>query len=169
MRFFVRAALIVALMSFVFCINDVGAQFLFFRNPLIGKQAPDFTLPVLGGGTANMTEYRDGREAIIFFWATWCPHCRVALDDLNERRNEFKKEDIKLIVVDIGESMSEVRYYTRGHKIELDVLLDEQTVLPGPYGVMGVPTFIFLDKDGIVRAVKHILPDNYAETLRQKK
>ena len=58
-------------------------QFLFFQNPNVGKAAPDFTLATLDGDEVNMTQYREGKRAIIFFWATWCPHCRVALKELN--------------------------------------------------------------------------------------
>lgn len=39
-------------------------------HPLIGKQMPAVTLPLLGGGTQNLADYR-GKKIILNFWTTW--------------------------------------------------------------------------------------------------
>ena len=77
-------------------------------NPLAGQPAPDFTLPTLSGQVKNMTEYRNGRSAIIFFWATWCPHCRKQIKELAQQRSDIEGKGIKIILVDIDESLQEL-------------------------------------------------------------
>ena len=145
------------------------AQFFFMENPLVGQAAPDFTLKTFNGGKVNMTKFRDGKSAIIFFWATWCPHCREALKELNKNRAQIEGKGIQLMLVDVGEEEKEVRRYVERNKIGSTVFLDQESSLADPYGIIGVPTFVFVDSQGIVKAVEHALPENYAEILAVKK
>ena len=52
-----------------------------FPAPVLGKPAPVFTFPLLGGGTANLTDYR-GKVVLVNVWATWCPPCIDEMPDL---------------------------------------------------------------------------------------
>ena len=172
MKIFTRVSLILLLILFAAGSPYAMGQISFFdllgsRN--IGKAAPDFTLKTIAGKDVNMTRYRDGKKAIIFFWATWCPHCRVALRELNQDRLEIEKKNIKIILVDLGEEVPEVEAYAKKNKIDGDIFLDEDNSLATPYGLVGVPTFYFLSEDGIVRAIEHALPKNYEELLVKSK
>lgn len=135
----------------------------FLKDKNIGKPAPDFTLETLSGGTVNMTQYRNGNDAIIFFWATWCPHCRVALGELNKNYAEIQNKGITIIPVDLAETKEEAAYYAKKNKIEIDIFLDKEGSLQDPYNIIGVPTFYFVGKDGIIKSVTHSLPKNLEE------
>jgi len=141
------------------------AQLFFMPDSLIGKAAPEFTLKNLEGKELSMTKYRDGQSAVIFFWATWCPHCRTALKGLHQKKAEFETKGIKLILVDLGESAEEVREHLFKTKMDLDVFLDMDTALSEIYGIIGVPTFFLVNKDGVVKQIDHALPKNYEEIL----
>jgi len=148
--------------------HSARAQFFFMQNPLVGQRAPDFTLKIYNGNKVNMTKLRDNKSAIIFFWATWCPHCREALQELNQNLKQFESKGIKIMLVDLGETEKAVRYYVERNKIGVTVFLDQDSSLAENYGIIGVPTFIFVDQRGIVKAVEHSLPDNYEEILSVK-
>ena len=135
----------------------------------VGKPAADFTLDTLTQKAVNMTQYRQGKKAIVFFWATWCPHCRDALKDLNKNLANIEGKGIKVILVDVGEEEKEVKRYMERNKIGATVFLDRESSLADPYGIIGVPTFVLVDSKGVVRAVEHALPDNYEEILAVKK
>ena len=154
-------------MMFTLNPSHAGAQsfFDFFQNQNIGKAAPDFTLRNLKGEDVNMTKYRDGKKAIIFFWATWCPHCRVALKKSIQDKSEIEKKEIKLILVDLGEEEAEVQSHVKRNNIDLDIFLDKENSLAEPYGLIGVPTFYFINQEGFVQAIEHSLPQNYDELL----
>ena len=141
----------------------------FLKDRRIGKAAPDFTLQTTSGQEMNMTKFRNGDNAIIFFWATWCPHCQVALSKLNQEQGNIAKKGIKIILVDLEENAQEVRSHLKRGKIDLNVFLDQEGSLSEPYGIIGVPTFYFVDKDGIVQAVEHSLPKNYEEYFLKSK
>ena len=156
-------------LAFCGSLPSARAQFFFMENPLVGKTAPDFTLPTFNGGKVNMTKFRDNKSAILFFWATWCPHCREALKDLNKNRAEIEGKGIKLMLVDIGEGEKEVRRYVERNKIVSTIFLDQESSLSDLYGVVGIPTFVFVDSKGMVKAVEHELPENYEEILAGRK
>ena len=145
------------------------AQFLFMQNPLVGQSAPDFTLKIYNGNKVNMTQLRENKSAIIFFWATWCPHCREALKELNQNLPQFESKGIKVMLVDLGETEREVKSYAERNKVGATIFLDQDSSLAENYGIIGVPTFIFIDQKGIVKAVEYALPDNYEEILSEGK
>ena len=168
MKLAFKVAAVVILGSMFFWLSQARGQFFLFGNPNIGKPARDFTLKMVRGQMTNMTRYRERKKAIIFFWAIWCPHCRTALDELNAKRANFEEKGIKLVIVDLGETEKTVLDYLAAKKKEnkeifLDIFLDVDSDLVDPYMIMGVPTFYFLDEEGIVRAVEHDLPGNYEE------
>jgi len=157
------------LLMFIVQSAPVFGQFFFMQqNSLVGKPAPDFTLATVSGEKKNMTEFRNGDSAIIFFWATWCPHCREQLKSLNDRADELKEKGIKLILVDLGEGQNQVRSFIEKQKINFEVFLDEDSSLTNIYDLIGVPTFFLVDREGIVQAVEHDIRDDYEEILALK-
>src|SRR4051812_1891989 len=48
------------------------------QSPLLGRTAPDFTLPVLSGSSASTFHLATlkGRPLILNFWASWCDACK---------------------------------------------------------------------------------------------
>ncbi|HDY74901.1 MAG TPA: TlpA family protein disulfide reductase, partial [Candidatus Marinimicrobia bacterium] len=156
------------LVLIVFSSQEAMGQFFSMGNPLIGKQAPDFTLETLRGKDVNMTEFRDGNSAIIFFWATWCPYCRKELDDFDKKIANMQKENIKLILVNVGEAPQKIRSFVDKNNINLDVFLDQDSSLSEKYGIVGIPTFFFVNESGVIKAVENALPEDYDDILLEK-
>ncbi len=125
----------------------------------------DFTLPTVSGAKMSLADFRKQDKAIVFFWATWCPHCRKELGDLVQKKEEFAKKGIKIALVDIGEEETAVKQYLQKNKVDFTVFLDQETAVAESYNVVGVPTFYLIDKQGIVHDVQYSLPPNYDEIL----
>jgi peroxiredoxin len=155
-------------LSMFFQPTFASGQFMMMENPLVGKEAPDFKLSTLSGKEVNAKEYRNGQKAIVFFWATWCPHCRRELKDLSKEKAVLETKGIKVLVVDIGENANQVRSYVNKNKIQYDVFLDQDSLIAEKYGVVGVPTFYLINAQGRVQAVEHSLPSEYEKILNQK-
>ena len=130
------------------------------ESSLVGKKAPDFTLARLSGRSVSLSELIKDKKAILFFYATWCPHCREQL------KNELDKEGILVQLVDIGEPKDKVAAFQQAKGIDNDTFLDEQSLVAETYEVLGVPMLVFIGTDGKVRDVEYGLPENYQEILK---
>ena len=159
-----RSALLTAGLLFVFTIENVtlaSGQFPFFGNPLVGEKAPDFTLTSVSGKSASLSQLRGGKPCIIFFWATWCPHCREQLKHLKSVVGELQQKGYQLLLVDLQEDAGAVKAFLDRQQLPFDVLLDADAGVAEQYGVIGVPSFYFVDASGIIQGVEHVLPEDY--------
>jgi len=138
----------------------VQGQFFYMENEDIGKPVKDFTLKIVKGEETSLEKYRDGKKAIVFFWATWCPHCRTQLGQLNKNQSAIEEKNIKIVLVDVGENEAIVGKFMEKNKINFDVFLDEESEVSDLYGIIGVPTFYYVGEDGNVVDVQHSLPDD---------
>jgi len=156
---------VVAVLMAGFQALPVQAQFFFMENENIGKEVQDFTLKMLNGKETNFKEYRAGKNTLVFFWATWCPHCRETLDMLNEQKADIEAQEIKVVLVDVGETEPIVNKYMEKHKVDIEVFMDEDSAVSESYGLIGVPTFYFIDQKGIVTDVQHSLPKDFTKVF----
>ena len=131
------------------------------ETTLIGKQAPDFTLERINSAKSNLTDARGGKKAIIIFWATWCGVCKEELAKLNPQVADIEAQGVKILLVNVGDSKEEVRAFMRKKGYGFDSFLDEESALQEPYGLVGVPTLVFVDDNGIVKNFMHGFPRDY--------
>ena len=82
------------------------------------------------------------------------------IDVLSKNKGDIEKKGIKIAPVDVGEKESIVNKYLEKNNIEFSVFLDEKSEVSEDYGLIGVPTFYFINEDGIVTDVQHSLPED---------
>ncbi len=140
-------------------------QYMYFRSPLLGRAAPDFTLPSTKGDRVNFTEVRSGKPAVVFFWATWCPHCRTQIRDMDKLASRLDKEGIVTFIVDVEEPRDDVMKYLKRNNLPLNVLLDEGADTALEYGVVGVPTYYLVNSKGVIVSADNGFPADYRNLL----
>ena len=145
------------------CAYAMGNVPMSMSKEMSGKAASNFKLDTLTQQGVDMTEYRAGKKAVIFFWATWCPHCREQIKELNAQSEAILQKGIKILLVDVGEETQEAQAYSQRNKIKLDIFLDRDSSVADNYRVIGVPTFYFLDEKGMIVSTGHVLPENIEE------
>lgn len=128
----------------------------YIPSPLVGKPAPEFTLPALENPERTVSsEDLEGRMSLLNVWATWCPGCR----------------DEHAFLMELSQS-SGVPIYGLNWEDERDKALDWLERLGNPYvasgfdedgqvavewGVYGAPETFLVDRDGTVLH-KHVGP-----------
>ncbi len=127
--------------------------------------APDFTLKRTDDQTLSLTQARAGKAAILFFWATWCPHCHEELERVRQNLESIRAKGIEVVLVDIGETKEEVKSYLTNQGIALESFLDEENSVAGQYNVQGVPSVFLIDEKGIVRNMSYGFPSDYESQL----
>jgi len=118
-----------------------------------GNLAPNFQLNNLEGKPASLSDLR-GKPVILNFWATRCPPCVSEMPYLQEIYNEWSETELMLLAINIGESSTKVNDFIQSHNLSLPVLLDTKQDVAQRYNIQYIPTTFFIDKDGIIQAVK---------------
>ncbi len=120
--------------------------------PRVGEPAPDFELPNLDGKTVKLSDYK-GQPVWINFWASWCPPCRAETPDVEAAYKERHPQGLTLLAISIGEDAAAVRNYVQAAGMTSTILVDSSQGVASRYHINGIPTHLFVDKDGIVRAL----------------
>ena len=122
--------------------------------PRVGKPAPDFELTLIDGTKVRLSDLR-GKPVWINFWATWCPPCRAENPDIQEVYNEHKDTDgLVILAPAIGEGRDTVAGYMDRADLHYPVGTDATTQIAANYRVLGIPTHIFVDREGIIRDMR---------------
>jgi thiol-disulfide isomerase/thioredoxin len=119
----------------------------------VGNLAPDFQVQDVDGKPVSLSELR-GKPAILNFWATWCGPCVHEMPYLQQVCEEWSTKGLMLLAINIDASSSEVSQFLQTHELSLSVLLGAKTDVAAKYNIRYIPTTFFIDKDGIIQAVK---------------
>jgi len=109
---------------------------------------------MLGGGEASLSDYR-GRPVFINFWASWCAPCRAEMPDIVEAYNRHRNAGLEILAIDNTQLdvVEDVHAFVKEFQMPFPVLLDEQGAAAQAFGILGLPTSVFVDGDGVVRGV----------------
>ncbi len=118
--------------------------------PRIGNRMLDFTLPDTGGRAVS-TSQLSGKVVIINFWATWCPPCRQEMPALQQVYDQHREHGLVLLGVDYGEDRETVVNFAHEIGVSFPLLLDRDTAVGQRYRFQGLPTSVFVDRQGIIR------------------
>ena len=121
--------------------------------PEVGKLVPDFELDTLDGQTVVLSQL-SGTPVLLNFWATWCGPCRHEMPYLQQVYEDWPGDELVLLTINIGESPSQVAEFMQGQGLSFPVLLDSQGEIAEKYGIRGIPTTFFIDKDGIIQDIR---------------
>ncbi len=118
----------------------------------VGFSAPEFELPDLRGEIVRLSQFQ-GKAVLINFWATWCPPCKEELP-LLQKTYLTNKDWLEIVGVDQAEEAVLVRLKVNEVGMTYPNLLDQNGQLGGQYRAAALPYSVFLDKDGVIRALR---------------
>ncbi len=140
-------ALVAALLSF-----GLGRDPSAIRSPLVGRAAPDFTLPTLDGARPIRLADLRGQVVVLTFWASWCTECRVEQPALDAAWHRFRDAGVVLVGVDFQDSPPDALAYVAETHTTWPVVADPGARTALAYGVYGIPESFFIGPDGRVDA-----------------
>jgi peroxiredoxin len=133
----------------------------------VGSEAPGFDLRTLDGDALQLTDLR-GRVVLLNFWATWCGPCRVEMPDLQARADRWT-DRLTIVGVNFDEPEADVRTFRDELGLTFPIVLDPGAKVQNLYRIVGYPTTILIDSQGVVR-VQHVglmSPDQLDKYLAQ--
>jgi thiol-disulfide isomerase/thioredoxin len=118
----------------------------------IAKPAPAFELKDLSGNTVSLGAF-EGRTVLINVWATTCPPCVAEMPYFEALQQDWnKRNDVKILMIDLGEPAAKVRDYIKKQNYTFTVLLDTSNEFGEKYNIRYTPSTIIIDRGGIMRA-----------------
>jgi cytochrome c biogenesis protein CcmG, thiol:disulfide interchange protein DsbE len=143
-----------------------GASFVAVSDPVeglrVGDVAPEFTgtineetvqLTDLDGNPIHLSDLR-GRPVWINFWASWCPPCQAETPTLRDVYAEHADDGLALVAISVQETTADdVRAYVERYALPYTVGFDATSAIFHAYHAYGLPTQLFLDRDGVIRNV----------------
>ena len=123
------------------------------QGPRVGKPAPDFQFQTADGQSTSLSNLR-GKPVLLNFWATECPPCVWEMPWLQEVYEEWSAKGLVLLAINIGESSSRVQEFMQSEGLSLPVVLDEEGDIAQKYNIIGIPSTFFVDKEGVIRAMR---------------
>ena len=154
--------LITVMIPHALAMGDAG----FVQESLVGKPASDFALPTAKGKNFIFKASTAGKKTVIMFWATWCPHCRVALKEINDEYAKITANQVEIVLINVGEDKQSVVNYLNRFKYEFDVVLDVNGSVGQDYQVTGIPKVLFVDEQGMIKSVGYEFPKNYMDEFK---
>jgi peroxiredoxin len=121
--------------------------------------ATDFTLLDLNNQKVSLSDFR-GKPLILFFWTTWCPYCRRELKQLKVMHLEFSRSGTELLAINVEETKEKVQRFMKRLSLTYKVLLDEDAQVAINYAILGVPTYVYIDKEGRIASYGHYFSHN---------
>jgi len=124
-------------------------------SPLIGKPAPEFTLPELkdAGKQLSHSDFQ-GKVSLLNVWATWCVSCRAEHPLLMQ----LARQGVTIYGLDYKDNREDAqRWLSRFGDPYVANAFDADGRVGIDWGVYGTPETFVIDQQGIIRH-KHIGP-----------
>jgi len=121
------------------------------ERPEAGYHAPRFSIELLGGEKAELSDYR-GKAVLISFWATWCGICAGGMPDIQKLSDEYGDE-LFVLTVNCSEDKNQVQNFIKETGYDFAVGLDSSGAIQDLYGpIGGIPYTVIIDPDGVIIA-----------------
>jgi thiol-disulfide isomerase/thioredoxin len=116
----------------------------------VGKPAPLIDLETLGGTKFSLSQFK-GKPVYVNFFASWCQPCKQELPFIVKQYPALKSHTV-FLGVDELEAPAQVGPFAKQMGIAYPIVIDPGGV-GAAYQIDTLPKSIFIDRQGIVRAV----------------
>ena len=140
-----------------------GGEFRFVAGTAAGEVipederagAPQFSGTLLGGGEFGSADLA-GDVAVLNFWGSWCPPCRVETPQFQEVYDEVRDEGVQFLGLNVKDAEQLADAFLDTKAITFPSLYDprgEVALAFRDYPATAIPSTIVLDRESRVAAV----------------
>ena len=116
--------------------------------------APTFTLKSRAGDVVSLDKYK-GQVVMLNFWASWCGPCRQEMPLLEQMQKKYASLGFTLLGVNVDHDSKDAEKWLSGMNVTFPILFDTESKVSKAYDVSSMPSSIFIDRKGNVRALHH--------------
>jgi thiol-disulfide isomerase/thioredoxin len=116
---------------------------------LVGHPLPEFSLESADGPVTSAD--LKGKVLLIDFWGVQCPPCAASAPTVERFHREFSDEGLVVLGVNVQNDPGMINWYTKEHGYTYRMCW-HSTEFKRACGLQTIPTFLVVDRQGIVRA-----------------
>ena len=124
--------------------NEFSASSSEAREP-----APNFTLALLGGKSFQFSDHK-GKPVLINFFASWCLPCREEMPVLEQIAREYQTKGVVFLGIAVDDTEEKMNDFIKRYNVTFPVGLDKTAEIQKSFGLYGIPTTYFIDKQGVI-------------------
>lgn len=128
--------------------GDATRDFLAKSTIEAKEPAPDFSLELFDGSTFQLSDHR-GKPILINFFASWCVPCKEEIPVLEMIGQEYSLKGVVFLAIAVNDSEEKARAFLGEHGLSFAAGIDKTNSVQEAFGLYGVPTTYFIDKEGI--------------------
>ena len=123
---------------------------MFSKPPAEKKEpAPDFTLALLDGKKFHLGDHK-GKPVMINFFASWCLPCREEMPVIEKIVQEYGPRGVVFLGVAVDDTEKKMQDFVARYGVTFPVGLDKTSEIQKAFGLYGIPTTYFIDKQGVI-------------------
>lgn len=115
-----------------------------------GQMMPDFKLKDVDGADFDSSSLK-GKVAIVDFWATWCPPCRMEVPHFQALHEKYNDQGLEIIGISLdSEGAYNVKPFMKKNNVTYKMLIGDDQVTNAFGGIRAIPTTFVVDRNGKV-------------------
>jgi peroxiredoxin len=122
------------------------------NHPLVGKPAPEFSLPAQSGAKRASLESEQGKVVLVDFWATWCGPCKASFPKYEALAKKYS-DGVAVIGIAEDDESDGIKAFAAETGATFPLAWDAEKSVAASYRPESMPTSFIVDKNGLVRFV----------------
>jgi len=120
------------------------------KAPLGKKElASNFSLELMDGKRFNLNDYK-GKPILINFFASWCLPCREEMPVIEKIVQEYQPKGVIFLGIAVDDTEKKMKEFIARYGVTFPVGLDKTAEIQKSFGLYGIPTTYFIDKNGVI-------------------
>lgn len=118
-----------------------------------GKALPEIRLQTIDNELID-NESIKGKVVLLNFWFTSCPGCKVEYTGLQALKARFKNQDEVVFISIANDDAAYLENFLKKNPLNFEHVASGKSIADNYFKVLGYPTNIIVDQNGIVQHVK---------------
>ncbi|MGC2049635.1 MAG: TlpA disulfide reductase family protein [Gallionella sp.] len=111
------------------------------------EAAPDFHLTLFEGGDFQLSAQK-GKIVVINFFASWCVSCGEETPVIEKASHQYAPLEVVFLAIAVDDTEKKAKAFMKKMGITIPAGLDKTGEIKDDYGIYGMPTTFFIDKNG---------------------
>jgi thiol-disulfide isomerase/thioredoxin len=112
--------------------------------------APDFSFTTHENENLSNAAVR-GKVVLLDFWGTWCPPCRESVPVVRNLQKKYAGKGFQIVGISSDDDEEVWRTFIKAQQMNWSEYIDLSGAVQEAFKIESFPTYIVLDKDGVIR------------------